>query len=155
MLLITFYSLVCVYLDPTADMLRQKLAGQWTLRSKTEYLFELSIVQCSIIKCIPPIVVFIHLLVKISCVPILRVAWDKFYLHPVSSSQQCVGVKKEPGVPNYNTADSMQSSACTFDFNIGFVNLDASLNMYISIYTFMYTVVSHTPSNKIQTCVYF
>ena len=150
MLLITFYSLVCVYLDPT-DVLRQKLAGQWTLRSKTEYLFELSIVQCSIIKCIPPIVVFIHLLVKISCVPILRVAWDKFYLHPVSSSQQCVGVKKEPGVPNYNTADSMQSSACTFDFNIGFVNLDASLNMYICIY--MYNII--TLSNKIQTCVYF
>ena len=147
MLLITFYSLVCVYLDPT-DVLRQKLAGQWTLRSKTEYLFELSIVQCSVIK---RIVVFIHLLVKISCVPILRVAWDKFYLHPVSSSQQCVGVKKEPGVPNYNTADSMQSSACTFDFNIGFVNLDASLNMYICIY--MYNII--TLSNKIQTCVYF
>ena len=103
------------------------------LRSKTEYLFELSIVQCSIIKRIPLLVVFIHLLVKISCVPIFRVAWDKFYLHPVPSSQQCVGVEKEPGVPNYNTAASMQSSACTFDFSTRIVNLDldASLNMYI------------------------
>ena len=143
MLLITFYSLVCVYLDPT-DVLRQKLAGQWT---EIKDRISLWIINCAMLhnktytssSCFYPLACE-----NLLCSNSQSGLGQVLSLHPVPSSQQCVGVEKEPGVPNYNTAASMQSSACTLDFSTGIVNLDASLNMYIWIYIFMYTVISHT-----------